>query len=200
LKTIAILLLTLFSLALYAQDFDSQSSETPYDLPAPEGWGTERFPIPIVFAPEIEYSGEEDIRFAPGWAKAKSEEYWSYAFLWYLDGKVKTNPEIVAGNMKTYYEGLIGSNGAHIPKENLIPVVTTFRKVKKEEGDRGTFTGTVKMTNYMNQEPVTLNCKVHLKSCGDKTIIFYELSPKLFEHAVWAQLDLLWTGFRCTKD
>ena len=39
----------------------------------------------------IKYSGVEDIRFAPGWGNAKSNEYWTYAFLWYLDGTVIIN-------------------------------------------------------------------------------------------------------------
>src|SRR4051812_6700953 len=68
-------------------EFDPGKYVPPYALTAPEGWGVERFAIPIEFAPSIPYKGVEDIRFAPGWSDAKSNEYWTYAFLWYLDGK-----------------------------------------------------------------------------------------------------------------
>lgn len=201
-KRFTILLASFFCLTLSAQDFDAQIREAPYMLPAPEGWGVERFPIPIVFAPGIPYTGVEDIRFAPGWGKAKSEEYWSYAFLWYLDGKVRTNARVIASNLKMYYDGLVSANGSNIPGEKLIPVLTDFAKVKKTAGDLATFSGTVKMTNYMNQEPITLICKVHLKKCAgaDNTFLFFELSPQPFTHDVWSALDQLWTSFSCTKD
>ena len=61
----------------------------PYFLDVPEGWVAERFPIPIDFAPQIPYKGVEDIRFSPGWGNAFTDEYWTYCFLWYLDGKTR---------------------------------------------------------------------------------------------------------------
>ena len=48
----------------------------------------------LFFAPSIKYKGVEDIRFTPGWGKAGSEEYWTYAFLWFLDDEPFVNNEI----------------------------------------------------------------------------------------------------------
>ncbi|MHA4893016.1 hypothetical protein, partial [Enterococcus faecium] len=86
--------------------FDGNKWEAPYTLNFPKGWDIERFLIPIAFAPEISYKGVEDIRFTPGWGKVQTDEYWTYAFLWYLDGKVKTNEKIIEDNLKAYYTGL----------------------------------------------------------------------------------------------
>src|ERR1043165_6206745 len=103
-KTTMILVSCLFSAAVYGQETrpgsDGHTWEASYNLPTPEGWGVERFPIPINFAPEIPYQGIEDIRFTPGWAKVKSAEYWSYAFLWYLEGDIETCPGSINNDLK----------------------------------------------------------------------------------------------------
>ena len=81
--------LSVFLIKGYAQEnapFDGHNYKAPYFLDTPQHWGIERFQIPIQFAPSIAYKGVEDIRFTPGWAKKDSEEYWSYVFLWDLDG------------------------------------------------------------------------------------------------------------------
>lgn len=182
---------------------DVQKWESPYYLPTPEGWTTEQFPIPIGFAPQIPYTGVEDIRFSPGWGNAASEEYWTYAFLWYLDGSPETNAEIIAGNLKAYYTGLIQVNTdtTKISTGIFQPVTTSFTKILTDKDDSETFTGTIGMVDYMQQKPITLNCRVHLKYWPEagKTIIFYEISPQMFTHKNWKMLDQLWTDFRLEK-
>ncbi|MGJ8501087.1 hypothetical protein, partial [Glaesserella parasuis] len=91
------------------------------------------------------YKGVEDIRFTPGWGKVQTDEYWTYAFLWYLDGKVKTNEKIIEDNLKAYYTGLVGSNieKRKIPADKLVTVTTEIKKTKTNEGDLKTFKGTI---------------------------------------------------------
>ncbi|MFN0156664.1 MAG: hypothetical protein ACKVRP_01170 [Bacteroidota bacterium] len=201
-----IILLCLFYAATYGQDiepeFDGHTWEAPYTLPTPKDWGIERFPIPISFAPDIPYKGVEDIRFAPGWAKAKSDEYWSYAFLWYLEGEIKMDSTTIESDLKAYYAGLVAVNGSNIPADKLMPVVTSFKEAKRDKGDRKTYVGTITMVDYMAQKPIVLNCKAHVKSCPgeNKTFIFYELSPQPLSHNIWRSLDKLWLDFKCKKD
>ena len=202
-KPLVAIILALFSVELCAQNtkpqFDGHTWQAPYLLPTPKDWTIERFLIPISFAPQIPYKGVEDIRFTPGWGKVTSEEYWSYAFLWYLDGNIKMDVKKLNTNLKAYYTGLVKSNGRTIPK--IIPVVTSFKEAKKDNDDLQTYVGTIEMTDYMGQIPITLNCKVHLKSCPgeNKTLIFYELSPKPLSHNIWKSLDKLWIDFKCKK-
>lgn len=187
-----------------ALEFDGAKWTPPYTLPTPEGWGIERFLIPIGFAPQITYKGVEDIRFAPGWADAQSNEYWSYAFLWYLDEMPKTNPKIIENNLKAYYSGLVGINleQRKIPTEKIIPTKVSIKKTKTQTGDLKTFAGTIEMLDYMAQKPMRLNCIVHLKVCvGQKNFyIFYELSPKPLSDNIWQSLHQLWKGFDCGKE
>ncbi len=204
-KTSVIIILTLFSVELYGQAqkpaFDGHTWKAPYTLPIPKNWTIERFLIPISFAPQIPYKGVEDIRFTPGWGKVKSDEYWSYAFLWYLDGTIKMDAKTLNDNLQAYFTGLIKTNRSNTIIGKMEPVVTSFKETKKDAGDLQTYIGTIKMEDYMTLKPLMLNCKVHLKSCPgeNKTLIFYELSPQVFSHTVWQSLDKLWVDFRCKK-
>ena len=207
-KQCVAILLCLSCLNLPAQDstkieFDGHKWEAPYLLPIPENWTIERFLIPISFAPQIFYKGVEDIRFTPGWANASSEEYWTYAFLWYLEGSPKIDATITAANLKAYYTGLIEINreGYKVPVEKLIPVKTSFTETKPDKGDLKTFRGTIDMLDYMQQKPITLNCIAHLKFCREenKSVLFYQLSPKPLSHKNWERLNQLWIEFNCTR-
>lgn len=193
-KILAILIFSLCSLTSYSQEIKTDSL---YTLPAPAHWGIERFPIPIGFAQQIPYKGMEDIRFTPGWAKATSDEYWTYAFLWCLEGAVKMDAKIIESNMQQYYSGLITANGI----DTSSTIVASFKEMKKENNDLKTFNGTIDMLDYMAKKPIKLYCKVHLKSSAKKThtFIFYELSPKPQSHSIWQSLDKLWADFKIQK-
>jgi hypothetical protein len=203
-KHILIIILCFTSLTGYAQEnFDGHKWEAPYHLPIPKDWGVERFLIPIGFAPQIPYKGVEDIRFTPGWAKTTSDEYWTYAFLWYLEGSVKTTAQIIEENLKAYYTGLfkVNTDSSKLANEKIIPVTTSFKKVTTGKGDIATYQGTIEMMDYMQRKPITLHCIVRWKFCVEekKNFLFYELSPKPFSHNNWKNLDQLWLEFRCRK-
>jgi hypothetical protein len=204
-KKLMFLMLCLISVNMYGQEkaqFDGYKWEAPYHLPVPKDWGIERFLIPISFAPQIPYKGVEDIRFTPGWGKTESDEYWTYAFLWYLDGSIKTDAQVIADHLKNYYTGLLKVNTDTARySEKLMPATTSFKKRVTEKDDLETYSGTIQMTDYMSRKEITLNCKVHLKFCAaeNKTIVFHELSPKPFTHQNWANLNQLWLDFTCKK-
>lgn len=199
-----ILIICLTCFICYSQEnteFDTQKWEAPYDLATPKDWGIERFPIPINFAPQVPYQGVEDIRFTPGWGKAETNEYWTYAFLWYLDGKQKMSAKIIENNLKEYYTGLVGVMLSDSSEFKTVVVKTNVKKVKTLKGDLKSFKGKIDMIDYIANKPITLNCKVHIKSCEgqNKTFVFYEISPKSFNENVWQSLDELWIGFSCEK-
>jgi hypothetical protein len=184
--------------------FDASKWDPPYSLEIPQGWDVERFAIPIEFAPQIPYHGVEDIRFTHGWGDSTSNEYWTYSFLWYLDGKPEINATIIANNLKLYYNGLIGGNieQRKIPADKIFVPQTSFKEIETGSGDEKTFSGTVHMLDYMQQKPITLNGMIHLKACPsikDKTFLLYEISPQPLTDNIWQQLDNLNTGFNCSK-
>ena len=177
-------------------EFDSKEWKAPYTLDTPKGWGVEHFPIPIGFAPTIVYKGVEDIRFTPGWAKKERDEYWSYAFLWYLEGTPKFDSKILENNLIAYYTGLfnINTDKSKIDTTKLIQVTASIEERTAYKGDSKTFQGTVNMNDYMTKKPIAINLRIHVKySEGQKnTFVFYEVSPMPYTNNVWTSLDQLW--------
>ncbi len=183
--------------------FNPQTYQPVYFLPVPAGWSTEVFSLPPDFAKKIPYKGIEDLRFFPGWGDVKSEEHWSYVYLWSLDDKPELDAAALQQSLVTLYTGLVGRNiePRKIPKEKLFPVEAAIQKIKTTAGDQMTFEGTVHMLDYIAQVPMTLNVRIHIKDCSGKTplCILFEVSPKPYEHPNWKKLDLLNAEFKCLK-
>jgi hypothetical protein len=204
-KLYLIISLCFLCLNIDAQDanagFDGHKWKPPYSLPLPAGWTVERFQVPPAFAPAVAYKGVEDIRFTPGWSDAKSNDYWSYAFLWWLDELPVISAGIVETKLTAYYTGLI-TVANQVPVKEAIPVVCKFKEVATKEGDKTTYTGTVEMLDYMTKKPITLQCMLHVKFCNvaNKAALFFELSPKPVGDKVWQSLDELWKGFLCVAN
>ena len=184
------------------EEFDGKKWEAPYVLDTIKGWDVERFLIPISFAPSIPYKGIEDIRFTPGWAKKTTNEYWSYAFLWYLDGTVTLDARTIENNLKAYYTGLIkvNSDSSKIA-DKLFPVTSSIKTRTTEKEDLKTFEGLVTMLDYMSKQAITLNLVIHIRTCAgkDKTFVFHEISPMPYPDDVWKRLHQLWVNFKCDK-
>lgn len=205
-KKLLLLILFFISLNIYGQEkteFDGHQWVAPYYLPIPKGWTVERFPVPPSFANAIPYKGVEDIRFTPGWGKIESNEYWSYAFLWFLDDIREFDSKTLENNLTAYYTGLfnINTSKSNIDTTKLIPVQVTINSKKAEKEDDKTFEGIVKMNDYMTKKPITLNLIIHIKSCEEqnKSFVFFELSPRPYSDMVWNDLDQLWLNFKCNR-
>lgn len=140
------------TIGLRAQDkFDPVTWKAPYSLGL-DGWGIERFPIPIDFVPNIPYKGVEDVRFTVGWSKPESDEYWSYDFLWYIDGQQVIDSKTIENNLSMYFDGLVNRNieKRHLPKDLIKKTKVRFNKLAGSEGeDESMFTGTIKIVDYM---------------------------------------------------
>jgi hypothetical protein len=183
--------------------FDPNTTITSYNLFTPSGWTEERFPMPIDFAPQINHKGLEDVRFAPGWGDPKSEEYWSYAYLWWLEGSQQIDAATLQMYLKAYYDGLVARNvkERNIPADKVIPTKVTIKNTKTAPDNKGTFEGMVRMLDYMTQQPITLHFRVHVKNCTeqDRTAVFIELSPKPYKHAIWMAFDRIHNRFECDR-
>lgn len=190
----------LHSVAQNGKEFDPRAWKPPYSLEL-DGWGIEMFLIPIDFAPQIPYKGVEDIRFTKGWADSTSNDYWAYAFLWCLDGSPEITSDSMAHHLNSYYDGLVSRNieKRAIPANMIVKTKTKIKLVPTQPGDLKTFEGAIAMLDYMGKRPITLNCKVHLKLCNRKTILFHQLSPKPYNHNGWQKLNQLWSGFSCSE-
>ncbi|MFL5740618.1 MAG: hypothetical protein ACJ75B_10405 [Flavisolibacter sp.] len=174
-----------------------------YALDIPKGWNTERFSLPAEFAPGMDFKGVEELRFPSGWGDSTSAEYWSYAYLWWLNGNEPVTEESLKTNFQALYTGLVGRNiiSRQIPLDKQVATKVTVRKIKTSTGDMQTLEGESQMLDYMTQKPMVLHLLIHVKDCSKEnhTAIFVEVSPKLHTHPVWKELEQLNQSFRCVK-
>lgn len=175
----------------------------PYTFVAPDRWAVERSGFPPPFAPGVKLTGVEEIRFPPGWGVAGSEEYWSLAYMFWLDKGQKIDADVLRENIKSYYDGLIVNGGGggprNIPKDKLFPTAVHIQRVRPEPDDADTYSGTVDMLDYMAMKPIRLNFMAHVKTCSDAGHfpVFLELSPKPFEDGLWYELKRMKRNFKC---
>lgn len=174
-----------------------------YTLPILPKWTTETFPVPPSFASSIPYRGIEDIRFAPGWGNSLSKDYWTYVFLWHVEGPVQTDTASIETYLESYYTGLVNSNVQkyHIPKAQLIPIKASVKKAATMAGDTGSYHATIQILDYMTQQPMVLNCIIHIKDCQNtqRSFLLHEISPKRFSDSIWNDLNKINEGFECPK-
>jgi hypothetical protein len=183
--------------------FDASTWTPPYLLDVPKGWNIERFSLPADFAPQMNVRGVEELRFPPGWSDGTSAEYWSYAYLWWLNVTPGIDALGLQTNLQALYTGLVGRNivSRQIPLGKQVPTTVTVKKIKTSAGDVQTFQGQTHMLDYMPQKPIVLNLLIHEKECAnqDHTAVFVEVSPKPLTHPIWKELKHLDQTFRCRK-
>ncbi len=171
----------------------------PYYLPLPPKWTSEVFALPSDFAPEIPLKGVEHIRFAPGWDDPQKEDYWTYVYLWWVEGKPALDAAALQKYLAAYYDGLIGRNidRRNIPKEKVKPVRVNL--TPQPGGTR--YTGRIDMLDYMAQRPMTLHCIADIKYCtvAGRTAIFFQVSPQESGHPIWKEMQAIPEQFRCEK-
>lgn len=194
LTSLAIVLLVL-STPLVAQEQEPASIEVPFYMPTPEGWRTETISFPLGFAPEIEYEGFEELRFAPGMFDETKEDYWTYAFVWWIPAGAKLNAETLTRDLPVYFRGLANavaeSRGFEVGDADFTAAIKAT-----EDGFRGKANA---FDVFATREPVVLNLIVDVINCGEQgqTAAFFQLSPQSTEHDVWHELAEIRLGFLC---
>lgn len=149
-------------------------------------WLEEIIEFPISFAPEINYEGYEDLRFAKKWRDQSHEDFWCYTFAWHIKGYEKQNTETLETNIKFYYDGIM--TAVNKKKDFIVPkTIVSFIKndSRKEDAD---YTGIIEVYDAFNTEDVmTLNVRVNVYYCDHKksTTVVFKLSSQKFEHDVW---------------
>lgn len=167
--------------------------EIPFLMPIPDGWGTETIHFPLGFAPQLEYEGFEELRFAPGMFEPESEDFWTYAFVWWIPSSSIINGEILQRDLEAYYRGL-----ANQPDSPAVQV--RINSVEDPAGGSLRFEGTIEtIDTFVTQEPVSLTVRVEVLRCDEQNRVgvFFELSPQPTTHSVWTKLHEIRQGFRC---
>ena len=171
-----IALFTLGSLICFGQEHKSLFN-------APDNWISEQFDFPLSFAPSINYTSYEDLRFAPGWSDTTSNELWTYTFVWYVEKNSKLSEQRLENELEMYFDGLMGVDYAE-KSDTAGPQKTVCNFVGTKEG----FQGSIQVYDaFSSKDEMTLNVKVSEAYCSEdkKQLILFQLSPRSFDDDTW---------------
>lgn len=176
----------------------------PFTLPVPEGWNIDIHAFPGESASLIPFTGEEHLRTAPTWNNPDSQDRWTYAFLWWINGDAVITQRTLESYLWEYYNGLVSRNmiSRNIDPKNIAPTIVNCKEQKRAAGDQATFTGTIKMLDYLSVKPITLNITAHIIVCTKekKLGVLFLASPQPATHALWKTLNTIRNGFLCSPD
>ncbi|SNR99777.1 hypothetical protein SAMN06265376_105171 [Dokdonia pacifica] len=166
-------------------------------LIANDTWRSEVLEFPLIFAGDLDYQGEEHIRFAPGWGEKNSEDYFSYVFLWILEEDPNINASELERIMEIYFDGLMGTGA--------ITNLNFFKKIPETKSSiqqtaNNTFEGSIEMYDeFFKKEIITLNAKIKSEYCPHqkKYLVWYYVSPQEKNHPIWNQLMNIHTSTKC---
>lgn len=159
-------------------------------IQADSTWGKEIIQVPFWFAPNIDFKGYEDIRFAKGWEEINSSGFWTLVFAWDINLKTKPTVEFFEDNLKLYFDGLM--KVVNEDKALIIPETKTFFKEDKSRKEITTFIGTLETYDaFTTKKMITLSVTIEIHYCKKtkKYIPFFRFSPKDFKHYVWKKLN-----------
>jgi len=166
-------------------------------LVADDNWRSEVLEFPLIFASDLDYQGEEHIRFAPGWGEKNSEDYFSYVFLWMLEENPNLNSSELESITESYFDGLMNT-GAITNFSFLKKIPKTKSSLKQT--DKNTFEGSIELYDeFFKKEMIVLNARIKNEYChlNEKYLIWYYLSPQGKNHQIWNQLMNINTNTKC---
>ena len=178
-----------------------------FQWPLPEGWREETIPFPLQFAPDLLYKGVEELRFSPGMFKPDQEGYWSYAFVWWLEGRPVLDATELNASLQRYFSGLCTSvakdKGQTLDpakfSASLHPVDGSGPKLGHAVA---AFAGTVHAYDaFATGKPIVLNVDVWVWDCdrSGKRAALVLASPKPTSAPIWSSLRKRRDDFVCHK-
>ncbi|MGB0580929.1 MAG: hypothetical protein ACPGVU_14600, partial [Limisphaerales bacterium] len=171
----------------------------PFTFKAPKDWRSERIPFPLGFAPELKYTGFEELRFGPGMFQPKSDTYWTYVFFWWIDGDIKLTKEQMEKDFDNYYRGLSRAVGSRKFTIDTNKVSSSVTAVVQKNLDDPNFTGTLTTYDaFATGRLVKLNLEISRRHYAklNRTFYFFAVSPKPRTEPVWKEMRRIGNSFK----
>jgi formylglycine-generating enzyme required for sulfatase activity len=183
---LAVVILGLTPSYLIAQDHSESSPDSvKKDSITLEGWAYETFSLPPGFAPSLP-QGSESLRFAPGWRDPESENFWSYAFVMWIDEATPDTARIDE-LLESYYSGLMSAFGVgsrHPAPEDHVQAEVTNVGLNQFEATMNLIDG------FATFKTIELKVSIETAAISDqRSTVRIQISHQPKEHKVWRSLD-----------
>lgn len=171
-------------------------------LEAPKYWKKESFTFPLDFAPNLNFTGIEEARFAPGWSDKTSAEFWTYSFAWYVDGNIDLTEKRLEELTAIYFNGLTQMVGkSKGMKADQVSKAMAIFMPKSAIGDWQFYEGKIQLFDvFFSEQAIRLNVKVKALYCKqlDKHLVVFSFAPKAYDDKIWQVFESVQTIADCT--
>lgn len=175
----------------------------PFHWPAPPGWRTETIPFPLDFAPDLPFQGLEELRFPPGFFDPAAERFWSYAFVWWLEGTPDLSEAALERALARYFVGLAQVVGKDKYTFDPAQISADLQQVPPDPlalTQRSRLTGQIRVFDaFKTGKYLTLQLELQLGACGEpsRRVVWVSASPKPRPAPIWTELDAVTQSFEC---
>jgi hypothetical protein len=183
----------------------SSTNGTPAPAPKPEpakpaawtvpvGWKSEVIPFPLGFAPTIQHTGDEELRFPKGFFDAKSGEYFSYTFIWRTTDAAVLDANQLAAELTVYFQGLTAEVDKSKQRTDARPGIAVTATANGPRFDLAART----YDPFTTSQVVDLTGWAERVACGSGALWVFVLAPAAT--TIRTQLDELATAAKATCD
>lgn len=152
----------------------------------PPAWRGERIALPPGFAPDLGWTGVEEIRFAPGMFEAEAPDFFSYILVFHLAPESDVSEAGLKRELLVYYRGL--STAVMAGKEKTVDATGFTLTLTKAEGATLSppdatpkaegWSGTLNwLEPFATEKPQKLHLEVHVWKEGDHPVVLSCVSP-----------------------
>lgn len=181
-RQLAIMSVVCLVLSACAARQHSRPASTPISL---AGWQSETFPLPPGFAPGLP-TGTESLRFAPGWRDPKSENFWSYAFVMWID---EPAPDAARTDqlLEQYYDGLMAAFAEGKPLTPARAEVTRTTRANQPN----LYEARLHLTDaFATFQPIDLRLVIESRAVTpSRSTLRIQISPQPSTHPIWTSLN-----------
>ncbi len=171
--------------------------------PIHAGWKSETIPFPLDFAPELKHTGVEELRFMPGFFKPEAPDFWSYAFVWWLEDQPSIENAALGLELEQYFHGLctaVGAEKNQACERSTFKALPNFKLVHPHPPQATRLLGAIKIIDpFITGKPITLQLQFRPYECVvyKRHSILFAFSPKPVGDPVWKELNDELDAFHC---
>jgi hypothetical protein len=186
-KQLSLTLALLFTIVLVAQDNKN------LDLfEADSTWLKEIIKFPFGFAPQIEFKGYEDLRFAKNWSQPEGSEFFTYAFIWNINLHKLPTSQLIEENIKLYYDGLM--EAVNKDEKFLVPETkVNFKRIVSNKRFPK-FKGSIQVhDSFFTRKTIQLNATAEALYCkiSKRYLLYFKVSTHKMGSKTWKKFNKL---------
>jgi hypothetical protein len=161
-----------------------------YALAIPPDWVDDYLVLPPRFAPGLPLQGGETTREPPGMYEPTSDQFFSYAFLWRLDGNPVLDSDNLRSDITTYYQGLCGA-------ATVTLAATSATALPSARAPVATFSGTLETGYCFGRPTPTARLEITTYDCPSYPSVLALISSSVSTSPISLTLAALRDGFDC---